>query len=307
MKILIVDDSRAMQVIIRREIEQLGYHQLEFQHANDGVKALDIIRVWEPDLVISDWHMPEMNGLELLLRLNREMLDITIGLVTTENSHERLQEARDAGAHFIVQKPFTINTLHEAVSPIIKRRLDEKTALQEQVIQENTSASSSHKHDHIILPTFEELTTALQKKSSTSLHLQQAEPIVLDHNHYPYLLGLYGNNERQSVHAIAIADINAVCILGALQSDLKEECLNTLTKKTIPKNIMNSCKKIFRTLQHTLHHAGDDEHLTLSSSNIMRKNNPAIENLLTKKTNDRIDITLANEYISEGHLTFIVS
>ena len=119
LRILIVDDSRAMQSIVRRGILAAGYSDLDIRTASDGVEALDIIRVWEPELVLSDWHMPNMNGLELLAALRREAFPVKIGFVTTEHEPERVKIALDAGAQFVVSKPFTNEELLKAVMPVL--------------------------------------------------------------------------------------------------------------------------------------------------------------------------------------------
>jgi CheY-like chemotaxis protein len=303
MKILIVDDSRAMQTIVRRGIEQLGYHQLELKKANNGVEALEIVRVWEPDLVISDWHMPEMNGMELLTALNREMLDIKIGFVTTERSAKRLQTAIDAGAQFIVQKPFDSKTLHEAVLPIIQGSVDgEKTLKQHQ------EKSADSKSDHIQLPNIAILTNSLNALSTVSLCIEKTDPIELEQEHFPYLLGLYGDKKKQSVHAIAIANLEGACILGTLLGRVTEEEMHmTLAEKAIPKSIMDNCQSVLRTLETTLQNTEKKEHLTLRSTNVMRKKNSNVDKLLAENTNNRLDITIKIDRFSCGRLTLIVS
>ena len=65
-KVLVVDDSKAMQTILRRGLNDLGYSNLDIKSCNDGAEALEIVRTWDPDLVLSDWHMPNMNGLQLI-------------------------------------------------------------------------------------------------------------------------------------------------------------------------------------------------------------------------------------------------
>lgn len=299
MKILIVDDSRAMQTIVRRGIEQLGYDQLELKKADNGAAALDIVRVWEPDLVISDWHMPEMSGIELLIALNREMLDIKVGFVTTENSPDRLQQAMDAGAQFIVQKPFDTKTLHEAVIPIFQGSVDGEDTL-EQHQRQNP--------DHIRLPDITMLTHALNGLSTTTLCVETTDPIKLEQDHFPYLLGLYGDKDKQSVHAIAIVNLEGACVLGSLLGDIDEEEVHiALAEKAIPKSIIDNCQSVLKTLETTLENTEAREHLTLRSSNVMRKKNPNVDRLLSINANDRLDITIKIDRFSCGRLTLIVS
>jgi CheY-like chemotaxis protein len=311
MRILIVDDSRAMQTIVRRGIEQLGYDQLELKKANDGQEALDIVRVWEPDLVISDWHMPEMTGLELLKALTREMLDIKIGFVTTESSEKRIKEALDAGAVFIVQKPFDSKTLHEAVLPIIQGSIEGENALRKQEQeqeQEQEQKVSTTQSEHIQLPHINTLKDTLNALSKSPLDIQTSHAMKLNNKHYPYLLGLYGDKDKKSVHAIAIADTNAACILGALSGKVSEEDVHiTLAERAIPKAIMDNCQAVLRTLETTLQNTKKGNHLSLRSSNVMRKQNANVEKLLRKNSQNRLDIRITMENFGSGCLTLIVS
>ena len=83
MKILIVDDTRVVQMIIRKSIEKCDIAGLEIQTASDGQAAYDIVKVWQPDLVITDWHMPFMTGLELLKKIYANgMNHIKVGFIT---------------------------------------------------------------------------------------------------------------------------------------------------------------------------------------------------------------------------------
>jgi CheY-like chemotaxis protein len=305
MKILIVDDSRAMQTIVRRGIEQLGYRLLQFKQASNGLEALDIIRVWEPDFVISDWHMPEMNGIELIHAITREMLGIHIGFVTTESSEERLAEARQAGAAFIIQKPFDTKTLHEVLSPIIQGHLDTDEDIdQHQEIQEEANTTTS---EHIVLPDIQQLSEKLNSLALYNIQLQNTAPMSLDAHKYPYLLGLYGDKEKQSVHAIAVADNNAICILGTLHNKIIEGSAQiSLADKVLSKRIMANSKKTLGYLETLLYNTNKETTLLLRSTSVMRKENPNIQKLLAK-SDHRLDITIAMKNCGVGKLTFMVS
>lgn len=126
MKFLIVDDSKAMQTIVHRAMLQLGYADQEYEYAFDGAEALGKIQVSLPDLVLCDWHMPNMDGLELLKKINEMNPAPPFGFITTERSKEQIQKAKDNGALFIVAKPFSAEKLGEAVTEALaeaKRRL----------------------------------------------------------------------------------------------------------------------------------------------------------------------------------------
>ncbi len=305
MKILIVDDSPAMQTIVRRGIEQLGYNQLTLKKASNGKEALDIIRVWEPELVISDWYMPEMTGMDLLTALNREMLGIPIGFVTPEDSENRVQEALNAGAQFVVQTPFDTKTLHKAVLPIIQGSIDGENTLQEHITDKHNPNKTTCTYDHIVLPT---ITTVKQSLINTALNIESTQAIQLKEQHFPYLLGLYGDKNKKSVLAVAILDLKGICAMGSLSKEVGTQDIDlALSEKVIPKPVMDHCQAILSSFENILHHAGKNENLTLRSTNLMRKHNANVDKLLEKNANDRLDISLSINAIKHGKLSFIVS
>ena len=82
MKILIVDDSKAMRMIVKRTLRQAGLGGHEVEEAGNGVEALPLVASWQPDLVLSDWNMPEMNGIDFLRALRAQGNEVRFGFVT---------------------------------------------------------------------------------------------------------------------------------------------------------------------------------------------------------------------------------
>jgi len=119
MKILIVDDSRAMRRIIQRTLRQAGYRGYEILEAEDGAQALDLVRSERPDLILSDWHMPRMNGLEFKQALNAEGIATTFGFVTSESTQEMRNLAAEAGADFLLAKPFTAQDMSQVLGMVV--------------------------------------------------------------------------------------------------------------------------------------------------------------------------------------------
>jgi two-component system chemotaxis response regulator CheY len=111
MAILVVDDSRAMRMIMLRELRKAGYETRDVAEAENGRDALQKVHAGGVNLVLSDWNMPEMNGMSLLVALRREGNDIPFGFVTSESTPLVHRDALDAGADFVVTKPFTADTL----------------------------------------------------------------------------------------------------------------------------------------------------------------------------------------------------
>jgi two-component system chemotaxis response regulator CheY len=117
MRVILVDDSRAMRMILRRIVGQLGF---EIMEAEDGQAALEAVTNSEnvPDLALIDWNMPRMNGLELVcaLRDDPRTRDMTLVMVTTEGEQSQIVRALAAGAHEYVIKPFTSDSMVEKLA-----------------------------------------------------------------------------------------------------------------------------------------------------------------------------------------------
>jgi two-component system chemotaxis response regulator CheY len=118
MDILIVDDSRAMRMIVKRVLGQTGYSDSTFHEAADGAEALAFIKANRPDLVLSDWNMPEMTGIELLHALKGEGIDVRFGFVTSESTPDMREQAIAGGALFLIAKPFTADSFDEVLSSV---------------------------------------------------------------------------------------------------------------------------------------------------------------------------------------------
>ena len=119
MKVLIVDDSKAMRMIIQRTLKQAGFTNIQAIEANNGVEALQVIEQQSPDIVLSDWNMPEMKGIDLLKSLRAAGRKVPLGFITSESSPEIREQAEAAGAAFVIIKPFTPAAFEQALKPLM--------------------------------------------------------------------------------------------------------------------------------------------------------------------------------------------
>ncbi|MCP4679415.1 MAG: response regulator [Deltaproteobacteria bacterium] len=119
MKIMVVDDSKTMRMIVKRTLRQAGYGDHTIEEASNGKEALDAIKSSTPNLVLCDWNMPEMNGLELLQMLNKEGIQVSFGFVTSEGTPEMVKVAEENGALFLISKPFTADTFQKKLSSVL--------------------------------------------------------------------------------------------------------------------------------------------------------------------------------------------
>jgi two-component system chemotaxis response regulator CheY len=113
-KALVVDDSKAVRMILGKTLRDLGF---EVREAANGREALDVIEIEKTavSLVLADWNMPELNGMELLKTLRRmpEMASLVVVMVTTETEVGQMTAALEAGANEYIMKPFTRDILVE--------------------------------------------------------------------------------------------------------------------------------------------------------------------------------------------------
>ncbi len=117
MKILIVDDSKAMRMIVMRTLRQVGLGTHTLVEASSGAEALKMIKADKPGLILADWNMPEMSGLDLLKALKAENIAVKLGFVTSECSAEMQALAKQEGALFFLTKPFTPEGMQATVGP----------------------------------------------------------------------------------------------------------------------------------------------------------------------------------------------
>jgi two-component system, chemotaxis family, chemotaxis protein CheY len=118
-KILIADDSRVMRQIVVRTLRQAGFGDHDLIEAANGKEAFDMAIAESPGLVLSDWNMPEMTGIEVLHALRAAGNNIKFGFVTSECTPEMMQQADAAGSLFFIVKPFTADRFDEIFAPIL--------------------------------------------------------------------------------------------------------------------------------------------------------------------------------------------
>jgi two-component system chemotaxis response regulator CheY len=118
MQIVVVDDSKAMRGIVMRAVRQAGY-TATFLEAGNGADALTAIRGNQPDLVLCDWNMPEMSGIDLLKALRAEGNQVKVGFVTSNGDNTTRDLAFQSGATFLITKPFTPDALKAALGPVL--------------------------------------------------------------------------------------------------------------------------------------------------------------------------------------------
>ena len=114
MKILVADGSRVMRQIVIRTLRQAGYVGHDIVEAQNGRQALELVHREAPDLVLSEWSMPGMSGIDVLDCLRAAGCQVPFGFVTADCSAEVRARAESGGALFVLGKPFTLEAFDDA-------------------------------------------------------------------------------------------------------------------------------------------------------------------------------------------------
>ncbi len=120
-KILIVDDFSTMRRIVKNLLRDLGFTNTD--EADDGLTALPKLKSGNFELLVTDWNMPGMQGIDLLkaVRADPELAHLPVLMVTAEQKKEQIIEAAQAGVNGYIVKPFTAATLKEKLDKIFER------------------------------------------------------------------------------------------------------------------------------------------------------------------------------------------
>jgi two-component system chemotaxis response regulator CheY len=120
MKILVVDDFATMRRILKNVLKQIGFTKVV--EADDGTTALDVLRKDKIDLILADWNMPKMTGLDLLktVRADGSLKDIPFLMVTAEAQKDSVLQAVQAGVSNYIVKPFTADAIKEKLKQMFK-------------------------------------------------------------------------------------------------------------------------------------------------------------------------------------------
>jgi CheY-like chemotaxis protein len=219
LRILIVDDSRAIQAIIKRAIGHCGYAPIEILSAADGELGIEVANQYSPDLIITDWHMPKVTGLEMLQIIRqRGHRTVRVGFVTTERTPSMLNEAKLNGAAFILNKPFDdaelIATVQENVKDIVRERQIDAVASKALDADKSQDSDADTQESDDPVPYADMQIALTTKLGNLPFRLIPKEKLSTDTMTPNNLLGLYSATDRKGVYGIGVMDANAVCIVG---------------------------------------------------------------------------------------------
>ena len=119
--VLVVDDSLPMRAVIKKTLKASGFDVGQFFDAGNGKEALAVLKQEWLDLVLTDYNMPDMNGMELISRMKGDevLRSIPVVVITTEGSQQRVKEFLEKGAADYIKKPFTPEEIRNKLTRIM--------------------------------------------------------------------------------------------------------------------------------------------------------------------------------------------
>lgn len=312
LKILLVDDSRAIQAIIKRAVSHCGYEPIEIITASDGEQGIKAVDEHAPDLIITDWHMPKITGLEMLQAIRqRGHRNVRVGFVTTERTPSMLNEAKINGAAFILNKPFDdaelAATVRENVREAVMARQNVELAVPvAKASAPAVSSGPSASQDPVPLP---DMQMALARKlGNLPFRLIPNEKISPDRMTPTNLLGLYAATERKGVYGIGVMDANAICIVGggsARKTPL--EVRSAMTSGEPDKLMLSKAQDFLSHMAQTMTKTAlkDAGAVTLANSSIVKNTFTKLTEVVAQDKH-RSDFRLSIPGYGEGRLAFFL-
>ena len=125
--ILIVDDSAPMRAVIKKVVKASGFNSGQIYEASNGKEALGLLEKEWLDIVLTDYNMPEMDGLMLLKEMQKHetFKSIPVVMITTEGSKQRVEEFLEKGAMAYIRKPFSPEEIKDKLNQIMGETSDD--------------------------------------------------------------------------------------------------------------------------------------------------------------------------------------
>jgi CheY-like chemotaxis protein len=294
-RFLVVDDSRAIQSIIRRVLEAVGYPEIEVRVASEAETALQILSEFTPDLVITDWHMPKMTGLEFLKAIrNQSAFNLQVGFVTTESNPAKLEEARLSGAVFILNKPFDDVDLISLVKhwvPLDRSKPNVGTVDTSKFI---ISLNQVEQHVKNIIP-------------AANFQLSPSQPLISSHLTANNLLGLYGfGGQSQPVAGLAVLDMKAVALMwGCATGQTPVAVRQMMMNSELEDSVLTSARKFMEDSAKDVTIPADKQSLALTRSSVVAQSFRRLSEIMANNQG-RADFTIDIPSFGTGHIVFLM-
>ncbi|GEK10722.1 response regulator [Pseudoalteromonas sp. McH1-7] len=295
MKILLVDDSAATLEIISRGLARFRYRKLLIKKAQSAKEALKIIGAWQPDIVLTDWHMPDISGLALVKAIKQKRLDITMAMVTTVDDQAQIKLALDYGAEFVLSKPFADDDLHNKIMPLVI------------AAEENNKTRQIHTlHKGIPLPQVGQLEKLMNKHIDSELRLYQIMKMEYDADNLPCMMVAYEDPSSQKVRAIGVFDVYAICVLAASAGQLSDQAgYQAVHQQQITDDILSACHSALNSTSYAFLDSITRRSLRVKTLQLVSKPFPKLKRLYKTADNMRIDLCCQRPNMAQGKILLV--
>lgn len=289
-RVLIVDDSRAIVAILRRVVQEAGGEGVEVRGATNGQEALDLVDSFSPDLIITDWHMPGVTGIEMLQTLRQTgHAQVRVGFVTAENSPSRLAEARSNGADFVVTKPFQDEELLKAV------RLSLAQAPARPGASPPTGPVKAEVIERLLKVALKQLT----------FDVRPCEP-MLPGNLTPFLLRCqYAQGSDTVPTVVGLLDFPALCVIGAgAGADAAQLAAAAIAKGRPDPEVVQRAGTFMRIASKLIQGHTDANPYKLLRAQVVSRGVGELDELLPAAT-ERTDVVLDVQGCGAARITYL--
>lgn len=298
MKFLIVDDSRAVQTIIRRALERTGAEGLEFKMASDGEQAMDMVPQWQPDLIITDWHMPTMSGIELLQLLRQTGFGhVKVGFVTTETSARNLDEAKKNGALFVINKPCTDDELQQAVYSVFPQMRPRTTK------EAKPAAAPVALPKGVCSPG--NLLNHIQNELKLSVTLTSVLRKPMAELNGPLIVGIYKAQDTANIAGVSLLDKKAALLIGGTLSGWTiKDCLARINDDNLHTSITEQAVSFLSRGAATFFDGNHAGNLVMSASNVVKRPSEKLSAVIESSAT-RYDYLISQSEFGNGLISLI--
>lgn len=289
-KVLIVDDSRAILAILRRVVQKVGGPAVDIRSVTNGQDALDMMPTFSPDLIITDWHMPGVTGIEMLQTLRQTgHTKVRVGFVTSETTEARLEEARYNGADFVVNKPFIDDELVVAI----------RDSLQAAPVRPLAKPGSGPMRADVI----ERLLRVALKQ--VSFELKECEP-MMPKSLTPFLMRChYGQGASDTPTVVGLLDFSALCVIGAASGAESTALAAAAIEKGRPDpEVVQRASTFMRIASKLIHGHTEANPYRLLRAQVVSRGVGELDELLTL-ANERTDVRLNVVGCGEARITYL--
>ncbi|MDM4764723.1 response regulator [Pelomonas sp. SE-A7] len=295
-RVLVVDDSRAIQAIIRRILESEDMDPVQVRTASNGAEALDQVESFQPDLVLSDWHMPGGSGIEMLQTL-RQMghKDMAVGFITTETAADCMSQARSNGAAFVLHKPFEDRALRNAVAHCL--RGGNNTPAPVPATARPAAVESVAQLQQLLFTHLGTRSYELNKSFEDAAWVEQC----------PQLVALYSSAGRNGAYALGLLDAAAVCLIGGMAAGSSPEEIRQARANARPTQAhVDNAKRFMLALAGQLRKRTATDVPAFNAAKLSSQPFDKLAALL-ERNNGRSDFELRLPGIGEGRISIFLT